>query len=327
MSTATPPIVIKKIKKVSGGHHGGAWKVAYADFVTAMMAFFLLLWLLATSSPEIKASISSYFENPSAVEAAGGASTSMIELGSGTEVTRGEGDERNQQYKEEALDPTLIEQDKKRLEELKKQVEEAIEQDAALKAFKDQLKLDITDEGLRIQIVDKDGRPMFDSGGAELKPYFHEVFQALAKLINSVPNKISISGHTDARPFRRADGYGNWELSTDRANTSRRELIRAGVPEDKIARVVGHGDTVLYDKENPYSPINRRISIVVLSKEAEHAMLKDEGNPQAVVGSGSDVSHLRETGVPKLLRAPAGPVARGGIQRGPVARGGIVRDH
>ena len=197
----------------------------------------------------------------------------------------------------------------------------------ALKAFKDQLKLDITDEGLRIQIVDKDGRPMFDSGGAELKPYFHEVFQALAKLINSVPNKISISGHTDARPFRRADGYGNWELSTDRANTSRRELIRAGVLEDKIARVVGHGDTVLYDKENPYSPINRRISIVVLSKEAEHAMLKDEGNPQAVVGSGQDISRLREAGVPKLLRAPSGPVARGGIQRGPVARGGIVRDH
>ncbi len=326
MSTSTQPIVIKKVKKVVGGHHGGSWKVAYADFVTAMMAFFLLLWLLGSTTPEQRAAIASYFQNPSPVDAAGGSSTSFIDMGGGMEIRRESGgEEAQQQYKEEVTDPEVMErlreEDKKRLEALKERMEREMESDPALKTFKDQLKLDITDEGLRIQIVDKDGRPMFDSGGAALKPYFREVFRALARLINSVPNKISISGHTDATPFLRADGYSNWELSTDRANASRRELVKNGVPEDKIARVVGHGDKILYDKANPYSPINRRISIVVLNHDAEQALMKEAGSPKAVVGEGADVRRLQ---LPQSRPAALQPRASG-IVRQPVARGGIQR--
>ncbi len=327
MSTSTQPIVIKKVKKVVGGHHGGSWKVAYADFVTAMMAFFLLLWLLGSTTPEQRAAIASYFQNPSPVDAAGGSSTSFIDMGGGMEIRRESGgEEAQQQYKEEVTDPDVMqrvrEEDRKRLEALKERMEREMESDPALRSFKDQLKLDITDEGLRIQIVDKDGRPMFDSGGAMLKPYFREVFRALARLVNSVPNKISISGHTDATPFLRADGYSNWELSTDRANASRRELVKNGVAEDKIARVVGHGDKILYDQANPYSPINRRISIVVLNHDAEQALLREAGSPQAVVGEGADVRQLQ---LPRSQPTTLQPPTSGGIVRQPVARGGIQR--
>ncbi len=321
MSTSTQPIVVKKVKKVVGGHHGGAWKVAFADFVTAMMAFFLLLWLLSSTTEAQKAAIAGYFQNPSMIDGASGTSPSVIDL-EGSAIQRGDGEEINRfqsNMSDEELEEKLRELDRKRLEDLKSRLEQEIERNPTLKAFKEQLKLDITDEGLRIQIIDQDGRPMFDSGAAELKPYSKAVFDALAKLINSVPNKISISGHTDARPFRRADGYSNWELSADRANASRRELIRAGVPEDKIARVVGHGDKVLYDKENPYSPVNRRISIVVLNREAEQALMGEANSPTAQVGSRHDVEALRSRGLRPL------PVVRGEIQRAPVARGGIQR--
>ncbi len=282
MAENAQPIIIKKVKKVTGGgHHGGSWKVAYADFVTAMMAFFLLLWLLSVSDPVTLRGISDYFQNPSMVQAAGGASTSIIELGSNVETAKGEGERLRESDEWETEMPDysqeFLEQERRRLEDLKAELEYVIDETPSLAEFKDQILLDVTSEGLRVQIVDKDRRPMFDLGAATLKYYARRILRELAPVLNQVPNSISITGHTDARRFVGARGYSNWELSAERANAARRELVMAGYPPEKITRVVGLASRVPFDAENPYSPINRRISIIVLNKKAEDAILKDEG--------------------------------------------------
>jgi chemotaxis protein MotB len=278
------PIVIKRIKKVAGGHHGGAWKIAYADFVTAMMAFFLLMWLLGSTSSEERAAIADYFQNPSAIPGAGGASTSMIKLGGALELPRGEGEPMQQPAAQEAED--LIDE-KTKLDELMEQLREQIENTPSLAEFKDQLLLDITSEGLRIQIVDKRNRPMFDLGSAELRYYTREILRQLAKTLATVPNYISISGHTDGTPFTGArPNYTNWELSTDRANAARRELDSGGVPVKKFGRVVGLADSVHFNKADPFAPINRRISIIVLNRATERAIgLRDDEPPQPAPAS------------------------------------------
>jgi chemotaxis protein MotB len=151
-----------------------------------------------------------------------------------------------------------------KLKELKANIEKAIETDIKLKKFKDQILLDLTSEGLRVQIVDEKNRPMFQSSSAELEPYTRDILREIGKMLNEMPNKISLSGHTDAQPYVTADRrYSNWELSADRANASRREMIGAGLTEDKIVRVVGLSSAVLFDKAQPLNPINRRISIIV----------------------------------------------------------------
>jgi chemotaxis protein MotB len=302
------PIIIKKIKKGGHGHHGGAWKVAYADFVTAMMAFFLLMWLLGGTSHLVREGIADWFKNPSGVQGPGGASTSMIKLGGAMEIPRSNqmkktrNDEKKHAFRDNPKDNTQEEKaqkpeekkslvseqekqlDKQRLDTLLEQLKAAIEQSQALRPFKDQLLLDVSPEGLRIQIVDKENRPMFDSSSAILKSYTKTILEQIGKIINTVPNHVSIAGHTDATPFasryiyveygsfeeRRV--YTNWELSADRANAARRELIVGGMHKDKIARVVGLADSILFDKSNPYNPINRRISIIVLNKETEAAI-------------------------------------------------------
>jgi chemotaxis protein MotB len=258
------PIVVKRIKKGGAGHHGGAWKVAYADFVTAMMAFFLLMWLLGSTGVEDRQSISDFFKNPSAVQGPGGASSSMIKLGGVMEVPRGEGKSTQEEMAQEEA----------KLDELMQEIKKQIENTPALVEFKDQLLLDITSEGLRIQIIDKKNRPMFDIGSAVLKDYTVEILHELAKTIAMVPNHISISGHTDATPFSsgaRPD-YSNWELSADRANAARRALIEGGLGKNKFGRVVGLASSVLLDKADPTAPVNRRISIVVLNKSTEKAI-------------------------------------------------------
>ena len=278
-------IVVKRIKKGGHGHHGGAWKVALADFVTAMMAFFLLMWLLEATTEEQLGAIAEYFRNPSAVEGAsatpssspsiqgpGGASDSMIEFGGTMDVPKGRDGEPWKKSSPEELERLARELERKRLEELMAQLKAALERSQALKPFKDQLLLDITPEGLRIQIVDKENRPMFDLGSAQLKSYTVKILHELAKFINEVPNRISISGHTDARPYVKREDYSNWELSTDRANAARRELVRGGMDPKKIGRIVGFASTVLFDKQDPYNPINRRISIIVMTKATEEAM-------------------------------------------------------
>ncbi|WP_394130515.1 flagellar motor protein MotB [Marinobacter nauticus] len=262
------PIIIKRKKKVIGGHHGGSWKVAFADFATAMMAFFLVLWLTATASPEQKRAVEGYFKDP--VGFTEGGSPNPVDLeGSASVIEESTQDQEAStiQIEDEVVDELADTLEQRRMQELFQELQERIEQNQTLQEFKDQLLIDITDEGLRIQIVDRSGRPMFDSGRAELKYYSQDILFELAKTLGSVNNKLSITGHTDATPFSGRPGYTNWELSADRANTARRALVAGGVRLEQIARVVGLSDSVLFDRSNPTAPVNRRISIIVLNKK------------------------------------------------------------
>lgn len=288
------PIIIVKKKINAGGHHGGAWKVAYADFVTAMMAFFMVMWLSATMPQEQLGGMAEYFKNPSVLEGLsvstvpgsmgpGGAGDAPVQIFDAVKPPDGDpGDGKTEDPAEGGATPMTEEQieaeakeiEKRKLEDLKEQLEEAIDQSASLAAFKEQLLLDITPEGLRIQIVDQQNRPMFDSGSFRLQSYTINILNELAPYLQGVPNRLSVTGHTDTTPFGGTDaGYTNWELSADRANAARRALVSGGVSMEKMARVVGVSDSVLFDKENPTNPINRRISIIVMNKATEDAAL------------------------------------------------------
>jgi chemotaxis protein MotB len=300
---ARPIIIVKRKKRGGEGHHGGAWKVAYADFVTAMMAFFLVMWLVTAVSKDQRAAIFEYFKNPSmesgkSVKAApgqmgpGGASTSPINLGGGLDALRSRatkiadiGATAAMIRHEEPTDPhqneaqareQVAQAEHKKLETLMEELKEAVSKSQALEPFKDQLLLDITPEGIRIQIVDAQNRPMFDVGSARLRDYTQSILHELAPYLSSVPNRISITGHTDARAYPGQGGYSNWELSADRANAARRALVGAGLPDEKIARVVGLASSVLFDRADPQNPINRRISIVIMTKRAEEEALKTD---------------------------------------------------
>jgi len=302
------PIIVKRIKKGGGGHHGGAWKIAYADFVTAMMAFFLLMWLLGSTAKGDLNGIAEYFKTPLKVAMAGGSGSgdaNTVIPGGGKDLTRQEGQLRKGENDPvtkksmRAAQAELEKAEKARLEELKKRIETAIDNSPTLKQFKNQLLIDITSEGLRIQIVDEKNRPMFALASAQLQPYTREILREIGKTLNDVPNKISLSGHTDATPYSSGEkGYSNWELSADRANASRRELISGGMDESKVLRVVGLSSAVLLDKEDPFNPINRRISIIVMNKKAEDLV---EGNNND--DSSMDVSS--DADVKEGLSAPA----------------------
>lgn len=278
MAENAQPIIIKKVKKGGhGGAHGGSWKVAYADFVTAMMAFFLLLWLLSTSSEETLAGIESYFQSPSAINAAGGASTSMITLGKNIDVSKGDGDTGKEGESYESYSQEFEEQEMRKLEDLKDELEYMIDNTPAISEFKEQLIIDITDEGLHIQIIDRDNRPMFDRGSAELKAYAKTILREISPILNEMENRLSITGHTDASRYMRSDGYSNWELSSDRANAARRQLVKSGTPLQKIARVVGLASKFLLVKDNPMHSSNRRMSILVLKKRKEDDISRGQG--------------------------------------------------
>ncbi len=290
MAETKPTVIVRRVRKAGhAAHHGGSWKVAYADFVTAMMAFFLVLWLMASTSKPERAAISEYFRNPSPLVGSsatpapgmagpGGASTSMIKLGGATDISRGNSSDPFQNQQKSVPQPVDEQQrDKQQLEALMKELQEAISRSQALEPFKDQLLLDLTPEGLRIQIVDKQNRPMFDLGSATLKPYTQQILHELAEYLNHVPNRISLTGHTDITAYSAARGYGNWELSADRANAARRALIDGGLEDSKITRGVGLPSSALFDKADPQNPINRRISIVVMTQAAEQAALAGAG--------------------------------------------------
>jgi len=277
------PIIIKRKKVIAAGHHGGSWKVAFADFATAMMAFFLVLWLTATASPEQIKAVEGYFRDP--VGFTEGGTPNPVDLGGSASVVN----ETSQDIAPDAMEiadevvDTLSETlEQRRMEELFQELKQRIEENETLREFKDQLLIDITDEGLRIQIVDRSGRPMFDIGRAELKYYSQEILFELAKTLGAVDNKLSITGHTDATPFGGRPGYTNWELSADRANTARRALVAGGVRAQQIARVVGLSDSVLFDQDEPTAPVNRRISIIVLNKKTVssiHSSASAKGAP------------------------------------------------
>jgi chemotaxis protein MotB len=281
------PIIVKRVKKIAAGHHGGAWKIAFADFATAMMAFFMLLWLMSSATPEQKRLISGYFQDP--IGFTESASPYVIDLGGtptpapdktlnpevkdetdgGPEQDVGKDTETNAKV-DAAQAESLAEQvERERLELLLQELQNKVEENPQLKNFKDQILFEITQDGLRIQIMDAANRPMFASGSANLEPYFEDILLAMADTIKAVPNKISFSGHTDAKPFAGRGDFGNWELSANRANAARRALVFGGVPDDQVARVVGYASSALFDRENPLNPVNRRIDIVVLTKKAQ----------------------------------------------------------
>jgi chemotaxis protein MotB len=300
------PIVVKKIKKGGGAAHGGAWKIAYADFVTAMMAFFLLMWLLGSTTKGDLKGIADYFQTPLIVAMFGGSGSgdaSSIIQGGGTDLTRSHGqvNKGDADTTKKTISPKEIKEEfermeKARLERLKGEIEKLIDSNPTLRQFKSQLLLDITSEGLRIQIVDEQNRPMFDLASSELKPYTRVILREIGPLLNNVENRVSLAGHTDATPYAGGDrGFGNWELSTNRANASRRELVAGGMDDKKVMRVVGFASTVLFDKEQPYNAINRRISIVVMNKRTEEAILNDGNEPVAEVSAAAD---LGATSVP-----------------------------
>ncbi|NTV10179.1 MAG: flagellar motor protein MotB [Zoogloea sp.] len=295
------PIVVKKIKKGGAGAHGGAWKIAYADFVTAMMAFFLLMWLLGSTAQGDLEGIADIFKSPLKVAMAGGSGSgdsSSVIKGGGQDLTRSVGQVKRGDVEgrrsinldaaskaasspgnpdAEAAKAQAERHERARLEELKGQIEAMIEASSQLRAFKKQLLLDITSEGLRIQIVDERNRPMFDNSSDELKPYTRELLRAIGRTLNGVENRVSLSGHTDSTRYAGGErGFSNWELSANRANASRRELVAGGLAEGKLARVVGVADTNHLNPADPNDPINRRISIVVLNRRAEEA-LRSEG--------------------------------------------------
>jgi chemotaxis protein MotB len=279
------PIIIKRVKK--GGHsaHGGAWKIAYADFVTAMMAFFLLMWLLGSTSEGDKKGLSDYFQSPLKVAMQGGAgagASSSVVNGGGNDMTqsagqarRGDGADRAAKQKSgDQAKAQRAEHDAKKLSELSAKISAMISSSPKLAEYSKQIQLSMTPDGLQIQIVDDQKRPMFDSGSAIVKPYMHDILQEIGAMLVDVDNKVSLDGHTDQTPYGAGThGYSNWELSADRANASRREIVAAGMPDDKIARVMGLASSLLLDQENPRSPTNRRISITVMTREAEERLL------------------------------------------------------
>ena len=325
MSEDVRPIVIKRIKKVAGGHHGGAWKIAYADFVTAMMAFFLLMWLLGSTANGDLKGIAEFFQNPLKVGMSGGSgagdATSILN-GGGKDLTSSSGqvkdgdveskkrgatvrEAKTEQLKTEQLRKEFERREKATLNELKQSIERLIEGNSMLRQFKNQLLMDVTTEGLRIQIIDEQNRPMFDTSSAELKPYSKVILREIGRALNAVPNKVSFSGHTDAAQFVGGEkGFSNWELSANRANASRREMIAGGMDENKVLRVVGLSSTVLFDKNDPLSSSNRRINIVVLNKRTEEAMLQEDGN--ATVDIGADTTMEATTAAPSADSPPVG---------------------
>jgi chemotaxis protein MotB len=286
MSEQKAPIIVKRIKKVTVGHHGGAWKIAYADFVTAMMAFFLLMWLLGSTAKGDLNGIAEYFKTPLKVAMQGGSGSgdsSSVIKGGGTDLSRkagqvkkGETVPAKKSYNLEAAKAELERVEAEKLKMLKGRLEAEIDANPTLKQFKRQLLLDITTEGLRIQIVDEKNRPMFNLAGAELQPYTKVILREIGKVLNDVKNRVSLSGHTDATPYSNAGrGYSNWELSADRANASRRELVVGGMDETKMLRVVGLASSVPFDHAGPFDPVNRRISIIVMNKRTEEAITKE----------------------------------------------------
>lgn len=263
MSNKPQIIIIKKIKKGHGGHHGGAWKVAYADFVTAMMAFFLLMWLLNMSSPEQRVRLAYYYKNFSIFEKSGavaiGATGETVSLsGQGQEQLNSPSDKAKPSSMSKVTDLTMQEKIK---QDLKYAITEQLGEDTG-----EQVLIDRVEGGLRIQVVDRDGRTMFELGSANPRPLAKKIVKIIAKSIAGLPNKIIIEGHTDSYSFKNDGQYTNWDLSSDRANATRKLLVKGGVSAKRIAGVAGYADTNRLVPDVPMDPRNRRISIILLDE-------------------------------------------------------------
>ena len=279
------PIIIKRIKKSGHAVHGGAWKIAYADFVTAMMAFFLLMWLLGSTAKGELQGIAAYFSSPLKVAMTGGdgaGNSSSVIPGGGNDLTKVHGqvrrsDSETEKERRMSIDTARAErarQDAARIKALQSKIDAMITENPRLNEYKSQIRIDVTPDGLQIQIVDNQYRPMFDCGSALVKPYMRDILREIGAALGGVENRISLAGHTDSAPYGNSDrGYSNWELSADRANASRRELVSAGMPDAKLGRVVGLAASDLLEPDNPRAPANRRITITVLTREAEERLM------------------------------------------------------
>lgn len=294
-----PVVLVRKRKSHQPAHHGGSWKIAYADFMTAMMAFFLVMWLLAIASPQELTQIAEYFRTPLKVALTSGdksSSESSPIPGGGEDPTREVGLVSKQ------INTADKRAEELRLNKLRDKLDQLIESDPRLKALRPHLLINMMDEGLRIQIIDSQNRPMFKTGSAQVESYMRDILRAIAPILNDLPNKISLAGHTDDIPYASGErGYSNWELSADRANASRRELIAGGLAEGKVLRVVGMAATMSLKQHGADDAINRRITVLVLNKETQQSIEHENGDSNALEISQPDA-------LPKLV-APA-PVNR-----------------
>ncbi|QOR39185.1 flagellar motor protein MotB [Billgrantia diversa] len=260
------PIIIRR-KKVVHAHHGGSWKIALADFMTALMALFLVMWILSVASPEQREGVSDYFSTPlvSAVTGGDRAGSTKVIPGGGPDPAHSEG-ERARIDTREFSRPS--EQQRRFFMDLQRRIETVIEADPELRELRQQMRFDLTPEGLRIQLLDTEQRPMFAIGSDRVEPYMRNLLRTIAPLLNDLPNDLSIGGHTDSRPYAGGyRGYSNWELSNGRANASRRELVAGGLDSDKLLRVSGFADRVLLPDTDPFDADNRRIELLVLLPE------------------------------------------------------------
>jgi chemotaxis protein MotB len=323
-------IIIKRVAPAKKGHHGGAWKLAYADFMTAMMAFFLLMWLLSSATPTQLRGIAEYFSQPLRAALFGGdrsADSSSILKGGGRDIStdlqgitrRTEGTIEKAmhtiaQNDDSAIDPltgAVDRREQERLHDLQVKLMQAIEANPVLRQFRQQIRIDSTLQGLRIEIVDTQKRPMFATASDHVEPYMRDILRAIGQTLNDVPNHIVVQGHTDAVPYAgNGSGYTNWELSADRANASRRELIAGSMDENKVLRVLGLSSTQNLDKANPMDPENRRISIIVLNHRSELALMHDDSTTTTLSDDAAGVVAQKLTATTvKGPKAPAQALA------------------
>jgi chemotaxis protein MotB len=254
MEKTTRPIIILKKKGGHGGHHGGAWKVAYADFVTAMMSLFMVMWLMSSSKP-VQEAVAGYFKDPSGTADKKGSA----KIGAGENFTL----------------------TKDNMPKLKDELEQKVRQMKDFEKLKDHISITVTSEGLRIELMESASGTFFDSGSPKLNTDGRDLLSTLAQELGKLPNKLSIEGHTDSKPYTSTDGYSNWELSTDRANAARRLMQANGVQKDQIAQVRGFADQQLRKREEPLDPSNRRISVIVqyIPKPEEEKTSTEEAKP------------------------------------------------
>lgn len=270
---STRPIIIRRKKAAKHGHHGGAWKIAFADFMTALMALFLVLWVLSNASKHDKEAIADYFSTPLLVAISKGDRNAN----SSSAIPGGGADPRTTEGEKARHTPRLSNEERRHLESLKQRLNNAVDRDPQLRELKQQIAIELSPEGLRVQLLDTDKRPMFELGSANVAPYLSKLLKTFAPVLNELPNRIQISGHTDSHPYPGGDaGYNNWDLSADRAKASRQELVAGGLDSDKLLRVSGMADRIRFSGAGPYDAANRRIEIIVLDKHVAQRILSQE---------------------------------------------------
>lgn len=314
MEKSEQTIVIKRVKKVAGGHHGGSWKIAFADFALALMAFFLVLWLIESTTELEKMVIAGYFSDPSSMASSGDGGTPYVLDLQGRPLqlpNQGLNLALVQEDREQTVEPSenleneeYIEVARLReielLQSLLGQLEEVIAGNQAFEWFADSLSMKVTEDGLSIQIIDRENRPLFASGSEQMQPYALEVLWAMAAVLEDVPNKISIYGHTDSVPFGGDFAqYSNWELSADRANSARRALVEGGLPVEQFAQIIGMGSSLPLLQDDPEDASNRRIVIMVLNQLAERRIM--EGTRASELEGGTPPDELLPDDLPEIF--------------------------